>query len=85
MAVHAVFPGGCAVSAAECVLETPGVECEDFGMPEAFSIMRVREFGPLIISIDTQGNNLFEQNKKIFRERKEAQIKEISQHVHFMG
>jgi len=84
-AVHAVFPGGCAVSAAECVVETPGVEWEDFGMPEAFWIMRVKEFGPLIISIDTQGNNLFEENKKTFRTRKEAQIEAVSEHVHFMG
>ena len=83
-AIHTVFPGGCAVSAAECVLETPGVEWEDFGMPEAFWIMRVKEFGPLIVSIDTQGNNLFEDNKKEFRARKEEQIEEISKHVHFM-
>lgn len=83
-AIHTVFPGGCAVSAAECVIETPGVEWEDFGMPEAFWIMRVKEFGPLIVSIDTQGNNLFEDNKKVFRARKEAQIEEISKHVHFM-
>lgn len=31
---------------------------------------RVREFGPLIISIDTKGNNLIEQNKARFNEKK---------------
>ncbi|MBR2896685.1 MAG: fumarate hydratase C-terminal domain-containing protein, partial [Oscillospiraceae bacterium] len=47
------------------------VEWLDLGMPEALWVMRVKEFGPLIVSIDTQGNNLFENNKKIFRERME--------------
>jgi hydro-lyases, Fe-S type, tartrate/fumarate subfamily, beta region len=70
-AVHTVFPGGCAVCAAECVEETLGVEWEDLGMPEAFWIMRVKEFGPLIVSIDTQGGSLFEDNiKRSARARK---------------
>ena len=41
----------------------------DLGMPEALWIMKVKEFGPLVVSIDTQGNNLFENNTKIFKER----------------
>jgi L(+)-tartrate dehydratase beta subunit len=41
-------------------------------MPESLWINRVREFGPLIISIDTKGNNLIEQNKKVFNEKEEA-------------
>ncbi len=68
-AVHCAFPGGCAVVAAQEVEEIEGVEWLDLGMPEAFWIMRVNEFGPLIVSIDTKGNNLFEDNKKIFKER----------------
>ena len=38
-------------------------------MPEALWVMRVKEFGPLVVSIDTEGNNLFEDNKKIYKER----------------
>lgn len=82
-AVHAVFPGGCAVLAAEEFEEIERVEWLDLGMPEAFWISRVKGFGPLIISIDTKGNNLFEKNKEIFNRRKEEQIAEISKHVHF--
>lgn len=67
-AIHCVYPGGCAVVAADQVERIAGVEWEDFGMPEAFWILQVREFGPLIVSIDTQGNNLFENHKKQFRE-----------------
>ncbi|MDR0855502.1 MAG: L(+)-tartrate dehydratase subunit beta [Christensenellaceae bacterium] len=82
-ALHCVFPGGCAVTAACEVEEVEGVEWEDFGMPEAFWIMRVKEFGPLIVSIDTNGNNLFEQNKKIFNERKDIAFAEVAKQVHF--
>jgi len=66
-AVHAVFPGGCAVLAATQVEEIERAEWQDLGMPETLWVDRVREFGPLIISIDTKGNNLFEQNKVRYR------------------
>ena len=41
-------------------------------MPETLWCNQVKEFGPLIVSIDSQGRNLFEENKVIFNERKEA-------------
>lgn len=83
-AIHAVFPGGCAVLAANCVEEVERVEWLDLGMPEAMWIMRVKEFGPLIVSIDTRGNNLFENNKKLFNLKKEAVVEEICQHVDYL-
>ncbi len=58
-AIHAVFPGGCAVLAASEVERIERVEWLELGMPEAMWVCRVKEFGPLIISIDTKGNNLF--------------------------
>ncbi len=82
-AIHTVFPGGCAVCGAQCVEEMIGVEWEDLGMPEAFWIMRVKEFGPLIVSIDTQGGSLFADNKKLFERRKQEQIAEVSKHLRF--
>jgi L(+)-tartrate dehydratase beta subunit len=83
-AIHAVFPGGCAVLAAECVEEVEGVEWLDLGMPEAMWIMKVKEFGPLIVSIDTKGNNLFEKNKRGFNEKKIPEIEEICRHVDYL-
>lgn len=83
-AVHAVFPGGCAVLAASQVEEVECVKWLDLGMPEAMWVMRVREFGPLIISIDTKGNNLFENNKKLFNEKKERVVVGINQHVDYL-
>ena len=58
-AIHCAYPGGCAVVAAQEVEELQGVEWMDLGMPEALWIMKVKEFGPLVVSIDTEGNNLF--------------------------
>ena len=75
-AIHCAFPGGCAVVAAKTVEEIADVEWMDFGMPEALWVMKVKEFGPLVVSIDTNGDNLFENNKKIYRERLEH-IKEL--------
>lgn len=83
-AVHAVFPGGCAVLAATEVEEIERVEWLELGMPEALWVCRVKEFGPLIISIDTKGNNLFETNKAIFNEKKVPIVKEICSQVKFI-
>ena len=63
-------PYGCAVLAATQVEEIEGAEWQDLGMPETLWINRVKEFGPLIISIDTKGNNLISQNKIGFNEKK---------------
>ena len=53
-------------------------------MPETLWHCRVKEFGPLIVSIDTEGRNLFEENKVVFNERKEKAIEEICKHVSFI-
>ena len=68
-AIHCVFPGGCAVSAATHVEKLEGVYWRELGMPEALWDMKVKEFGPLIVSIDTEGNNLFTENKAYYASR----------------
>ncbi|HET9147452.1 MAG TPA: L(+)-tartrate dehydratase subunit beta [Acetobacteraceae bacterium] len=83
-AVHAVFPGGCAVLAATKVERIEGAEWRDLGMPETMWINKVNEFGPLIISIDTRGNNLFEQNKARFNERRKPIAERIKAQVGFI-
>ena len=77
-AIHCVFPGGCAVVAAECIEEVEDVQWPELGMPESMWVMRVKHFGPLICSIDTHGNNLFEKNKAVFNERKGPIVERIS-------
>lgn len=78
IAVHAIFPGGCAVLAATLVEEIEGAEWQDLGMPETLWINRVREFGPLIISIDTKGNNLIQQNKVEFQAKKAPILEKLA-------
>ncbi|MCE6082036.1 L(+)-tartrate dehydratase subunit beta [Acinetobacter pittii] len=84
IAVHAIFPGGCAVLAATLVKEIEGAEWQDLGMPETLWINRVREFGPLIISIDTKGNNLIQQNKVEFQAKKAPILEKISKQLSFI-
>lgn len=83
-ALHAVFPGGCAVVAAECVEEIREVHWKELGMPEALWVCRVKDFGPLIISIDCQGNNLFRRNRTIYQEKKEEALEQLLPHVRYI-
>lgn len=63
--IHCVYPGGCAVLGAEQVSAVKTVFWQELGMPEAMWILQVKELGPLIISIDTQGENIFAKNNVI--------------------
>lgn len=83
-AIHCVFPAGNAVVAAAEVEEIVQAEWRDLGMPETLWNCRVKEFGPLIVSIDTQGNNYFEEQKVEYNRRKEEQIALISSQVGFI-
>jgi L(+)-tartrate dehydratase beta subunit len=53
-------------------------------MPETLWVNRVKEFGPLIISIDTKGNNLIEENKKRFAAMKKPILDKINAKVRFI-
>lgn len=83
-ALHCVFPAGCAVVAANCVEKIVSANWKDLGMPETLWTCKVKEFGPLIVSIDTHGRNLFEENKVIFNERKEKVYEDICKEVKFI-
>ena len=83
-ALHCVFPAGCAVLAATQIEAIEGAEWTELGMPETLWISRVKDFGPLIVSIDTKGENLFENNKVIYNKRKEPIIERISNEVKFI-
>lgn len=83
-AVHAVFPGGCAVLAATEVEEIEDAQWRDLGMPETLWVSRVKEFGPLIISIDTKGNNLFDQRLAEYAEKERPVIARIEEQVRFI-
>ena len=83
-AIHCVFPAGCAVVAATEVVKIQEHHWDELGMPETLWCNKVKEFGPLIVSIDAQGRNLFEENKVIFNEKKEAVKQVIYPEVKFI-
>ena len=83
-AIHCVFPAGNAVVAATEVEEIVEAQWRDLGMPETLWHCHVKEFGPLIVSIDAEGRNLFEENKVIFNQRKDKAVEEICKHVGFI-
>ena len=83
-ALHCVFPAGCAVVAATKMRCIEGHYWEELGMPETLWDCSVKELGPLIVSIDTKGNNLFERNKVLFDTKKEQIKQEIYPEVRFI-
>jgi fumarate hydratase subunit beta len=57
--VYLAFTGGCAALAAENIWKVETVHWQDLGMPEAVWVLKVENFGPLIVGIDAKGNDLF--------------------------
>ncbi|MEM4576030.1 MAG: FumA C-terminus/TtdB family hydratase beta subunit [Candidatus Nezhaarchaeales archaeon] len=62
-AVYCHYTGGAAVLAAKCVKRVLKVEWLDLGVPEALWVLEVENFGPLIVTIDANGNSLYEKLK----------------------
>ncbi|MEM2534523.1 MAG: FumA C-terminus/TtdB family hydratase beta subunit [Candidatus Nezhaarchaeales archaeon] len=60
-AVYCHYTGGAAVLAAKCVKRVVNVEWLDLGVPEALWVLEVEDFGPLIVTMDAQGNSLYEK------------------------
>ncbi len=75
-AVYAAFTGGAGALAAKAIKKVVRVEWLDLGMPEAMWVFEVEDFGPLIVAIDSHGNNLYEDVKRAVEERK-AKIYEM--------
>jgi fumarate hydratase subunit beta len=70
-AVYGAFTGGAAVLAAKAISRVKSVEWLDLGMPEAMWVLEVEEFGPLVVAVDSHGNNLFRDiAEKVEKNRK---------------
>ena len=59
-AVYAVATGGCAALYVDAVEKIESVEWLDLGMPEAVWTLKVKDFGPLIVAMDSEGNSLYD-------------------------
>ena len=83
-AIHCVFPAGNAVVAAVEVEEIMRAEWRDLGMPETLWNCRVKEFGPLIVSIDAEGRNYFEEKKVEYNKKKDEELEKLYKEVRFI-
>ncbi len=58
--VYVVATGGCAALYVDAVEEIESVDWLDLGMPEAIWNLKVKDFGPLIVAMDSEGNSLYD-------------------------
>lgn len=58
-AIYLAYPGGAGAIAAKFIEEVESVEWLDLGPPEAAWFVKIKEFGPLVVAIDTLGNSLY--------------------------
>ncbi|AEG18514.1 FumA C-terminus/TtdB family hydratase beta subunit [Methanobacterium paludis] len=73
-AVYLTAVGGCAAHYVKSVLGVRDVHWLDLGVPEAVWELEVEKFGPLIVTMDSEGGNLYEKVKK----RRTAQAQQYS-------
>ncbi|WP_292374834.1 MULTISPECIES: FumA C-terminus/TtdB family hydratase beta subunit [unclassified Methanosarcina] len=71
--VYLAYTGGCAALAAELIKEVKTVHWLDLGMPEAVWVLRVEDFGPLIVGIDTKGTDIFAEVREKAQKQLEKQ------------
>jgi fumarate hydratase subunit beta len=59
-AVYTSYPGGAGVLAADKITEVVGVYwLEELGMTEAIWLFKVKDFGPLVVGMDSKGKSLY--------------------------
>lgn len=60
-AVYCSLTGGAGVFVAKAIEKVEKVEWLDLGMPEAVWFFKVSEFGPMIVTMDSYGGNLYDE------------------------
>jgi len=72
--IYTAFTGGAAVLAANSIKKVMDVHWIDLGIPEALWVFEVDKFGPLIVTIDSHGNNLTEDIKRKAMEKVKSMV-----------
>ena len=63
--VYVSYTGGAGALAAERIDEVEDVHwLDELGMPEAVWILKAKEFGPLIVSMDSHGKSIYKEIRK---------------------
>ncbi len=77
-AVYAHYTGGAGALAAGRIERVESVHwLEELGMPEAAWIFSVRDFGPLLVTMDSAGGNLYKQLEPTIAENMKAILARI--------
>ena len=77
-AVYTHYTGGAGALAAARIESVEGVEwLEELGMPEAVWLFKVRNFGPLLITMDSTGGNLYKDLEPTIEENVRAVMARI--------
>ncbi len=63
-AVFLAAVGGCAALYVSSVVAVKNVHWLDLGVPEAIWELEVKDFGPLIVAMDSNGGNLYEETRR---------------------
>jgi len=66
-AVYLAAVGGCAALYVKSILNVKSVNWIELGVPEAIWELEVENFGPLVVAMDSHGNNLYEEVRKQIR------------------
>ena len=76
--VYGSFTGGAGALAAKSIKNVADVLWLDLGVPEALWVLDVEGFGPLSVTIDSHGRNLYLEVSEQVRRRKEAILERLS-------
>ncbi|RLG60949.1 fumarate hydratase [Candidatus Geothermarchaeota archaeon] len=74
--IYLLSPPGCAVIQANSVQKVLNVHWLDLGVPEAIWVLEVKEWGPLIVAMDSHGNSIFKEVKEKALDRISEMFKE---------
>ncbi|RNI14450.1 fumarate hydratase [Methanohalophilus sp. RSK] len=73
--VYLVYTGGCAALAVNSITEVCDVHWLDLGMPEAVWVLEMDEFGPLVVGIDTERQDIFRNIREKVNENLEKALR----------
>ena len=61
-AIYTAYTGGAGALAADKIKEVQGVHwLDELGMPEAVWIFKVKDFGPLVVAMDSHGKSIYKK------------------------
>ena len=63
--VYLLSPPGCAVIQAKSVQKVSTIHWLDLGVPEAIWVLEVKDWGPLVVAMDSHGESIFKEVKEV--------------------